>query len=234
MSSTRARIERYYTDLLQTSGATRVEACYCLEDLLLADNDPEMLRLHFDLLTRDTGSAAYYDLRSMFMDRPADVVEPFLLARYDEPACPETRAGILHILAAQGSQQGLPLLRSGLGNPDAVLRRSCIIALGWIGDAGDLSRLRQRLQQDTEAELRGLAASALRQWWFRRILPATDLLPVLYPALQRESSEYALKLIIVAIQDLQGRCHGLKEDLEDHCIHGDPYQARERIIAAGL
>lgn len=99
-----------------------------------------------------------------------------------------------------------------------------------MGDKNDLLLLNERLQNDTNAELRGNAATAMREIWFAERALAEDILPYLYQALLNETAEETLLSIIIVIQDLLQRKFGLQERSNEGIITGDPIKAKAKII----
>ncbi|WP_029410859.1 hypothetical protein, partial [Treponema pedis] len=88
----------------------------------------------------------------------------------------------------------------------------------------------ERLQNDTDDELRGEAATAMRQIWFAKRTTAEDILPYLCHAVVKETAEETLSSIIIVIQDLLQRKFGLQERINEGIITGDPVKAKEKVI----
>lgn len=201
-----------------------------ISEWLLSSNDEEVLAYHFSLLKCNIDATFYHHLFEDFEKRPLSVIEPFLLKKiYDE--CDVFLKGVaIQLLGSVGSNKILPYLRAHIDSEDDTIRDCCIIVLGWVGDKNDLLLLNERLQNDTNAELRGNAATAMREIWFAERALAEDILPYLYQALLNETAEETLLSIIIVIQDLLQRKFGLQERSNEGSITGDPLKAKVKIM----
>ena len=111
------------------------------------------------------------------------------------------------------------------------LRYRCIIVLGWVGTAADLVKLNERLVQDKDPNLRGYAATAMRQLWFNHPKTKDEILIYIKEAIVNEKSEEALQGMILTVQDLTKKKLGLKESKYGD-VSGDIVVATDKTIEA--
>ncbi len=206
------------------------EITYKISNLLLSSNNKEILEFHYDLIKNEANKELYYDLRSSFMDRPIVEVEEFLLKKYSTETNITTKADIIQILGTLGSSKISPIAKVNINSEIRDIRYRCIIVLGWVGNKKDLPILNERLVNEPDDELRGYAATAMREIWFKKRAASENILPYLYSALVKENSEETLSMIITVIQDLLKRRFGLQERINEGIITGDPLKAKEKII----
>ncbi|QSI05302.1 HEAT repeat domain-containing protein [Treponema pedis] len=191
-----------------------------------------ILDFHLNLLKNRENKDLYYRMRAYFSDRPKEKIQVFLLDRLDKEQDNVLKADIIQILGHIKSAKILPYVREHIKSKDGNIRERCIIVLGWMGNKDDLPILNERLQNDTDDELRGEAATAMRQIWFAKRATAEDILPYLYRAVVKEAAEETLSSIIIVIQDLLQRKFGLQERINEGIITGDPVKAKEKVIKA--
>lgn len=91
------------------------------------------------------------------------------------------------------------------------LRYRSIIVLGWVGNQKDIIILNDRLLNDPDGQLRGYAATAMRQIWFNHPKTKDGILHYLKEAIVKEEDERALEGIIITAQELLKKKLGLKE-----------------------
>ncbi|QSI05304.1 HEAT repeat domain-containing protein [Treponema pedis] len=199
---------------------------------LLSCNDSDSLDFHYSLLKNKENHYLYTSIRNAFKKRDKNIIEPFLLKKIQEEANSYLKADIIQILGHIKSAKILPYVREHIKSKDGNIRERCIIVLGWMGNKDDLPILNERLQNDTDDELRGEAATAMRQIWFAKRATAEDILPYLYRAVVKEAAEETLSSIIIVIQDLLQRKFGLQERINEGIITGDPVKAKEKVIKA--
>ncbi len=201
-----------------------------ISELLLKSNDDEILEYHFSLLKLNIDATLYHHLFEDFEKRPFSIIEPFLLKKIHDAQDIFLRGEAIQLLGSIGSNKILPYVKEHIKSKDKNIREHCIIVLGWMGDKNDLPLLNDRLQNDTDDELRGEAATAMRQIWFAKRATAEDILPYLYHSVVKETAEETLSSIIIVIQDLLQRKFGLQERINEGIITGDPVKAKEKVI----
>lgn len=198
---------------------------------LMSSNDIEFVEYHYDLIKDRDNKRVYYLLRHEFAKRDADA-QQFLLAQLQTEEDPVARADILHLLGRMRNPAALPLAREALTAEDADLRhRGCYI-LGWMGKSADIDLLGQRLTQDPDAFVRGTAATAHRQVWYRSSRTKDRLLRNLKLALESEEEEEVILSIIITAQTIMKKRFGIKEDMEEDELVGDAVAAKEKCMRA--
>ena len=140
------------------------------------------------------------------------------------------KADALQILGGLKIEEALPYAREFIRSDSRDFRYRGIIVTGWIGHENDIPLLTERLANEPDIELRGYAATALRQLWFR--LPDTkdEIVAILYKALHTENEEFVLECIIIVLQDLLKKKFGLRENIEEAETTGDVLKAKDRAL----
>jgi HEAT repeat protein len=227
-------LEKQYTSLKQLDEITQITATFEFNEELLKDNSEEMLEFHYSLLKDLPNDMEHYKLRNRiraaFKERPKEKIEPFLLAKLNSEPNLSLKTDIILLLGLIRSAKVLPYIKANMKSDNGNIREICAVVLGWIGNKEDLPLLNERLLNETNDELRGSAATSMRQMWFKDKAAAEDILPYLYSAIIKEDSEDALRSIIITIQSLLKRKFGLQEKLNDRTITGDVFKAKEKII----
>lgn len=159
-----------------------------LKQLLLERNDEEMLQFHYSLFSQVDNRELYYDVRSSFSERPKEIIEPFLLKKLKTVDNIDLKADIVQLLGSIGSAKILPFAKANITSENRQLRYRCIIVIGWVGGKEELPILIERLKNDPDDVLRGYAATAMRQMWFKKKIENTDALPYLYAAVKNETA----------------------------------------------
>ncbi|WP_295811433.1 HEAT repeat domain-containing protein [uncultured Apibacter sp.] len=206
------------------------EVTHKISNLLISSNDKEMLEFHYSLLKIKDDAVLYYEIRTTFEERPKEIIEPFLLDKLKTEQDISLKGDIIQLLGGIGSFEILPYVKSNIKSEIRDIRYRCIIVLGWIGTKEDLPILNERLINESDDELRGYAATAMRSLWSDNKLSKEDILPYLYSALVNENSEETLSSIIITIQDLLKRKFGLQERIDEGIITGDVFKAKEKVI----
>ena len=206
------------------------EVTHKISNLLISSNDKEMLEFHYSLLKIKDDAVLYYEIRTAFEERPKEIIEPFLLDKLKTEQDMSLKGDIIQLLGGIGSFEILPYVKSNIKSEIRDIRYRCIIVLGWLGNKNDLPILNERLVNEPNDELRGYAATAMRQIWFKKRATSEDILPYLYSAIVNENSEETLSMIIIVIQDLLKRKFGLQERIDEGIITGDVFKAKEKVI----
>jgi hypothetical protein len=111
--------------------------------------------------------------------------------------------------------------------------RKAGIVLGWVGTAGDMKTvLRDRLLHDPSAFVRGNAATAFRQVWYRIPGAKESAIEILGEALSGEEDEDAIAGIVVSLQTIMKRRFGLREPDDGPSYVGDVARAKVRAMRA--
>lgn len=194
---------------------------------LMSEDAPDIVEFHYNLLGDQSNFRLYQILRAAFVER-GQSVEPFLLEKLHTEHRPELKLDVIQLLGTLGSIEVLPIVQKLLnsGNEDERYR-SCIV-LGWIGGNDDLDRISKMLLNDSSAQLRGYAATALRQIWHRLPALKSKILKVLILALAQEMDELAISLIVVSLQTILGKYFGIRENIRQSTLSGSGVAAKER------
>ena len=198
---------------------------------LVSSNDPDVIRYHYGLLSDRENVRLYQLIRAAFIER-GKPGEEFLVKRAHEEKDPGLRADILHLLGRMRNPLGLELARDAISSNDPEMRHRGCYVLGWMGTETDIDLLQARLSEDLDPYVRGTAATALRQVWFR--LPATKprLLKALRQALELEENDEVVTLIVVSAQTITEKRFGLRENIEERTITGDVNAAKKKCLLA--
>jgi hypothetical protein len=182
------------------------------ENLLSSDNDA-FLDFHLFILTNRSNEALYYMIRSFFNHRKDKVkAEEFLYKKYKSGIEDITlKADVIQILGNLCSKHAKLVAHENITADKGDLRYRSIIVLGWVGTKNDLEELNQRLINDKDPQLRGYAATAMRQIWFNHPKTKDEILIYIKEAIVNEKSEEALQGMILTVQDLTKKKLGLKE-----------------------
>jgi len=198
---------------------------------LISSNDADVIRYHYALLSDRENARLYQLVRAAFIER-GEPGEAFLVRRAAEETDQALRADILHLLGRLRNPLGLKLARDAINSDDREMRHRACYVLGWMGDDEDIDLLRDRLLKDLDPYVRGTAATALRQVWFRLPAAKPRLLKALREALEGEENSEALKLIILSVQTIMEKRFGLRENIEERTITGDVDAAKKKCSQA--
>jgi hypothetical protein len=219
-----------YNEIASSNKEEQTTLYSIFENKLLASNEEDILQFHYHIIGKEKISDLYYDLRASFMDRPLESAENFLLKKFSGETNIRMKADIIQILGTLKSDKILPVAEANITSKDRDIRYRCIIVIGWVGNKNDLEILNERLKNEPDDELRGYAATAMRQLWYKNKVDQTDVLPYLYTAIINEKSEKTLSFIIIVIQNLLKRKFGIQERLYDGTVSGNAFKAKEKII----
>ena len=194
--------------------------------------DPEILEFHYELLRDRSIRLRYLILREAFSKRSEASAGAFLLARLKEEKDPGLRADILVMLDLMRRPESLELARDGLRDQDGEMRYAACGALGAVGKAADIARLRGPLLDDSLAPVRIAAANAHSQLHDRLPGQKTALLRNLRDALEAESDDEVTRWVVLAAADILRKRFGLRYDEDEGEVIGDLPEARERCTRA--
>ncbi|RWX00575.1 hypothetical protein [Flavobacterium cerinum] len=100
-----------------------------------------------------------------------------------------------------------------------------------IGTKIDLKVLNERLLNDPDPQLRGYAATAMRQIWFKHPKSKDEILKHIKKAIPEEKKEKALEGMIITVQELLKKKLGLKESKYGE-VTGDIEASKVKTITA--
>ncbi|TCC99664.1 HEAT repeat domain-containing protein [Pedobacter hiemivivus] len=207
------------------------------EELLSSDSD-EFLDFHYLILQdKDLSDQLRGTLKSFFYsevvnNRNKEVVSSFLYQKYTSGIEDiSLRADVIQLLGNLRSKHAKEVALENIALPKADLRYRSIIVLGWIGTKIDLKVLNERLLTDRDPQLRGYAATAMRQIWFNHPKSKEEILKHIKEAIPEEKEEKALQGMIITVQELLKKKLGLKESKYGD-ITGDIEASKVKAIAA--
>ena len=199
-------------------------------EALLEHHDREHLAFHFGLLHNREHFYVYCSIRAAF-EKHGPRAEPFLVERFQVEKDPYLRGDALQILGHLRSKSARALAKEATTADEETLRYRGVIVLGWVGTVKDMTTvLRDRLLNDPSAFVRGNAATAFRQVWYRIARAKDPAIEILGAALGSEEDEDAICSIIVTLQDIMKRRFGIREPRNEPGFVGDAEAAKARAL----
>ena len=222
-------VKNQYKELI--SSVDPFEKIFDFKNSLLSSNSDEFLNFHLDILKDRENEAVYNTVRSFFSKRDDKAkTEEFLYKRYKSGIEDITlKADVIQILGHLRSKYAKLVALENLNADKGDLRYRSIIVLGWVGTAADLGQLHERLLNDKDPNLRGFAATAMRQIWFNHPNTKDKILSCIKDAIVSEKSEEALQGMILTVQELTKKKLGLKESKYGD-VSGDINTAKNKTI----
>jgi hypothetical protein len=198
---------------------------------LVASNDPDVIRYHYGLLADRENHALYQRVRAAFEDR-GKTGQAFLVEQAKHEQDPRLHADILHLLGIMGSPAALDMARQDVNASEPEIRRRAAYVLGWLAGPADIELLKGLLLRDASPEVRATAATALIQVWYRLPQTKNALLTILKNALESEKIDDVMTWIIIAAQEIMKKRFGLRENIDERKVTGDPAEAKVRCLRA--
>jgi hypothetical protein len=190
-----------------------------------------VLEFHFSLLSKIKDEYLYRDILYFFADRKnKPEVADFLCEKYNRETKESVKSDILKMLGNLKVLEARTLALQEIKSKNYDLRYSSIIVLGWTGTEKDLSILNERMLNDKEGELRGYAATAMRQIWHNHPETKDKIAGYIFNAAPREQDDDALTGMIITVRDLYRKKFGIKESTYGD-ISGNVSDAKEKMIA---
>jgi HEAT repeat protein len=171
----------------------------------------------------------YQIIRAAFIER-GEPGRDFLLDQLVHEQRPDMRRDVVQLLGSVGTVHVLPAARELLLSNDPNDRYCGSIVIGWIGQEKDFDKLVKIMTDDPNPEVRGYAVSALRQMWLRHAVIKDRTIAALIAALRGEIHPDAVAKIIVSLQTVTARHFGIKENVKEQTLTGDPKSAKERAL----
>ena len=197
---------------------------------LLERHDDDVLEFHFDLLRDDQYFYFYCSIRAAFK-KHGPAAEPFLIDKVRTADTPRLRGDALQILGHMRSKSARALAKELIDAQVTGLRYRAVIVLGWVGTVGDMKTvLRDRLLNDPSAFVRGNAATAFRQVWYRTSRAKEPAIEILGEALEREDDDDPVGSIVITLQTIMKRRFGLREPDDGPNFVGDVDAAKARAL----
>lgn len=200
-----------------------------IDDLLL-DNDEEIISYHYSLLKDKSDIRLFQRFRGNFKKR-GDAGKNFLLQKIKAETDFDLKSEALFILGTMKCAEAKPIAIQFLYEDKYDYQYKGIIVLGWLGEKEEVPLLENILRNNKDSELRGYAASALRQIWYNNSRLKKMILKVYYEALENEIDDDVNRTIISCVQDMLRKKFGIKESQYGE-ISGDVAVAKPKAIKA--
>ncbi|GEM_PF-607623 len=188
---------------------------------LLELQSTEALAFHYELLRDTSVDSELYDWLCRKFSERGEEAEDHLLASFEREQDPAMQATVLQMLGSFKYRKGrrlketAALARAALTSPHEELRCKGLWVISWLGGATDIAKVAPLLANGPVVANRGWAASALMQIVFNRRSAAPQALKCLRAALEVESDPVALRVILVAVQEIAGKKFGLSSSSHD-------------------
>lgn len=206
------------------------------KEILLSSDEEEYLEFHYNAIQDQAlPEEVRGDIKSFFFaeavnKRDKKVVAEFLYQKYVEGIEDiGLRADVIQLLGNLRSKHAKKVAHENITIRKGDLRYRSIIVLGWVGSQRDIGTLNDRLLNDPDGQLRGYAATAMRQIWYKHPKTKEEILHCLKVAVSKEEEENALRGIIITAQDLLKKKLGLKESRYGD-VTGDYQAAKLKTI----
>jgi HEAT repeat protein len=184
----------------------------------------------YDLFSATKDAYLRADLGALLSKRPS--MEGFLVERLGSERDPDMQARVLQTLGSMHSKHAAPAARDFLTHKEQRHRDTGLFVLGWVGEKGDVSLLKQHMLNEEVPDLRTTAASALRQMAWHDPKTKEAVLQALKEGFEHEKDEKVLPWIIVMIGMVAVKNLGLREDKENpDVLHGDLEKAKKKTAA---
>lgn len=206
-------------------------------DELVKVNDNETLDFHYNILTQTENEYLFHEIRGDFY-RHGKKGKSFLLEKLKSERDINLKAEALFILGTldELSPQEIDLIKETaidfLNNEQGYKTQYYgIIVLGWVGAKEELSILASEMRENQDTQLRGYAATALRQVWYNYSRLKKSILRYYYNALTQEKDNLVNLYVIACVQDLMQKKFGVKENMRGE-ISGDIEMSKPKAIKA--
>lgn len=214
------------------------DTIFDFKEELLSSDAPEFLEFHYRIIQDEAlpekvrGTIKSFFFSDAVNNRNKEVVSEFLYQKYlagiEDIAL---KADVIQLLGNLRSKHAKEVALENIAIRKGDLRYRSIIVLGWVGSKTDLKVLNERLLTDPDPQLRGYAATAMRQIWFNHPKTKDDILRYIKEAIEKETAPEALEGMIITVQDLLKKKLGLKESKYGD-VTGDMEEAKIKTIAA--
>jgi hypothetical protein len=206
------------------------DGIFDFKELLLNFDEKNVLEFHFSLLSKIKDEYLYRDILYFFADRKnKSEVADFLYEKYYQETNESVKSDILKILGNIKAPIARTLSLQDIKSDSFDLRYSCIIVLGWTGTKKNLPILNEQMLNDKEGQLRGYAATAMRQIWYNHPETKDKIAGYIFNAAPQEQDDNALTGMIITIQTLYRKKFGIKESTYGD-ISGNVPEAKEKMM----
>lgn len=220
---------------IKTEGSLMDNIFEIKKELLSSDSE-DYLELHYNMSNDKSIKEGLRNMIKSFFyseienKRDKQKTAKFLHKKYINEADVLIKADILKMLGHLRVPETRELALNEIKSSNYDLRYSCIIVLGWIGTKKDLLILNEQMLNDPEGQLRGYAATAMRQIWYNHPETKDEIAGYICKAAQQEENTDALTGMIITIQTLYRKKFGIKESTYGD-ISGNVQDAKEKMTA---
>ena len=214
------------------------EKIFDFKEELLSSDSPDFLEFHYRIIQDEAlpekvrGTIKSFFFSEAVNNRNKEVVSEFLYQKYLTGIDNITlKADVIQLLGNLRSKHAKDVALENIAIRKGDLRYRSIIVLGWVGSKTDLKVLNERLLTDPDPQLRGYAATAMRQIWFNHPKTKDDILKYIKEAIEKETAPEALEGMIITVQDLLKKKLGLKESKYGD-VTGDMEEAKIKTVGA--
>ncbi|SIS97468.1 hypothetical protein SAMN05421766_1069 [Zobellia uliginosa] len=215
---------------------TLMDNVFELKEHLLSSDSKEFLEFHYSILDDNSIPEGPKNMIISFFysdvvnKRDKTVVSDFLYEKYKTESDLEKKARLIQILGHLRSPLVKEIVEKEIKSPIRDIRYRCLIVMGWVGTSvEDLNILNERMLNDEDGQLRGYAATAMRQIWYNKKSVKNRVTRYIKEAIVNESNTEALTGMIITIQDLHKKKLGVKESNYGD-ISGDVQKAKLKTI----
>ena len=202
---------------------------------ILSSDSIDYLEYHYELSYDESIKEGLRNMIKSFFDstienkRDKQKTAMFLFQKYQNSSSNLRKADILKILGHLRAREARELALQEIKSNNYDLRYSSIIVLGWTGTEKDLVILNERMLKDPEGQLRGYAATAMRQIWYNHPKTKDAIAEYICNAAPQEKNADALTGMIITIQTLYRKKFGIKESTYGD-ISGNVSEAKEKMM----
>ncbi|MCP4162782.1 MAG: HEAT repeat domain-containing protein [Deltaproteobacteria bacterium] len=177
---------------------------------LKKNHSHEMISFHYSLLNNRGDIRFYNSIRAGFEEHGEKGAD-FLIEQLKTEKNESLMADAIMILGLMRKSEVLTYCYEFQKHNNRDLRYKSIIVLGWVGDSNDLVLLEKTLYEESDTELRGYAATAMGQIWFRKSDTKNEILRIFGDALNNIKDREVKLYILSCCQDLMDLKLGIKE-----------------------
>lgn len=205
-----------------------------LTDEIVKDNSEEMMRMHYESFGDCRSCIIHESICRSFQDR-GKVGEKFLLEQLKRTDLSELkRADTIQVLGLMRCKEIPKIVEPYLDGRSELLLYKAIITMGWCGDRSTLDLLEKPLHEAKDPLMRGYAATAMRQIWFKHTETGPVIIQKLAKALETETDKTAIDLIMTCVQDMLFVKFGMRETLSplSECkLSGNGIRSKKKFFA---
>ena len=205
-----------------------------LTNEIVKDNSEEMMRMHYESFGDCRSCIIHESICRSFKDR-GKIGEKFLLEQLKRTDLSELkRADTIQVLGLMRCKEIPKIVEPYLDGKSELLLYKAIITMGWCGDRSTLDMLEKPLHEAKDPLMRGYAATAMRQIWFKHTETGPVIIQKLAKALETETDKTAVSLIMTSVQDMLFVKFGMHETISWHSnckLSGNGIRSKKKFFA---